>query len=218
MSNTHFGARRHARRVTGAASDDHQGHDDGRWSTHGERDLYDSEWVRLSLIDVELPDGSRFDHHVVTMGPAAMTAVLDESGDRVLLMWRHRFAPDVWNWELPGGLVDDGEKPAAAAAREVEEETGYRLHDLEHLVTFEPVVGMVRSPHHVYVARGAEQAGQPTETNEMQRMTWIPLDDVLGLIADGKILNSGTLIALLHVLATRSSPASGGGAPSTGKV
>lgn len=204
--------------MTGTGSaEDHQ-HDDGRWSTHGERDLYDSEWVRLSLVDVELPDGSRFDHHVVTMGPAAMTAVLDESGDHVLLMWRHRFAPDVWNWELPGGLVDEGEDPAAAATREVEEETGYQLHSLKHLVTFEPVVGMVRSPHHVYVSRGAEQVGRPTEANEMQRMKWIPLDNVLRLITDGKILNSGTLVALLHILAERNLNASGGGAPGTDEV
>ena len=37
----------------------------------------------------------------------------------------------------------------------------------------------------------------------MQRMEWVPLDDVLGLIRDGKILNSGSLVALLYVLATR---------------
>src|SRR3954471_942604 len=37
------------------------------WQVHGERSLYDSEWVRLSLVDVELPDGQRFEHHVVSM-------------------------------------------------------------------------------------------------------------------------------------------------------
>jgi 8-oxo-dGTP pyrophosphatase MutT (NUDIX family) len=175
--------------------------DDTAWQSHGERIIYDNEWVRLSLVDVELPNGERFEHHVITMRPAAMTAVLDDAGERVLLMWRHRFAPDLWNWELPGGLVEEDEEPIEAAAREVEEETGYRPRAIEHVVTFEPAVGMVRAPHHVFVARGAECIGDPTETTEMQRMEWVALTDVLALIRDGKILNSGTLVALLHVLA-----------------
>jgi 8-oxo-dGTP pyrophosphatase MutT (NUDIX family) len=175
------------------------------WLTHGERTLYDSEWVRLSLIDVGLPNGDRFEHHVVTLRPASIVAVLDDPGQHVLMMWRHRFAPNVWNWELPGGLVDGDEDPATTAAREAEEETGYRPRSVEHVVTYEPIIGMVRSPHHVYVAHGAERIGEPTETTEMQRMEWIPLDDVMALISEGKILNSGTLVGVLHILAARRS-------------
>lgn len=92
--------------------------DPHEWLVHGERDVYSSEWVRLSLVDVELPDGERFEHHVVTMRSAAMTVILDDARQHVGLIWRHRFAPSVWNWELPGGLVDDGEDPEATARRE----------------------------------------------------------------------------------------------------
>lgn len=144
----------------------------------GERTIYDNRWVRLSRVDVEPPDGQRFEHHVVTMPSAAMTVLIDETGERVLLLWRHRFASDVWNWELPGGVVDNGEDPAVAAAREVEEETGYRPSALQHLVTFEPMIGTVRSPHHVYLARVAVRVGEPMERTEMQRMEWMPLADV----------------------------------------
>jgi 8-oxo-dGTP pyrophosphatase MutT (NUDIX family) len=172
-----------------------------QWQVHGRRWLYESKWVRLGLVDVELPDGQRFEHHTLWMPSAAMTALLDDAGKRVLLMWRHRFVADVWNWELPGGLVEDGEDPALTAAREVEEETGYRPRRLEHAVTFQPLIGMVDSPHHVYVGHGAEKVGEPSEINEMQRMEWIPLADVPGLISDGLVRASGSLVALLHVLA-----------------
>jgi len=173
------------------------------WQVRGERTLYDNRWARLSKVDVELPDGQRFEHHVVTLPAAAMTVLLDEAEEHVLLLWRHRFASDVWNWELPGGVVDQAEDPAVAAAREVEEETGYRAIAFEHLVTFEPMIGTVRSPHHVFVARDAVRVGEPTESTEMQRMEWMPLSRVPALIAGGTIRNSGTLVGLLHVLAQR---------------
>jgi 8-oxo-dGTP pyrophosphatase MutT (NUDIX family) len=153
------------------------------------------------MADIELPDGQRYEHHTVWMPPAAMTALLDDDGAHVLLLWRHRFVPDLWNWELPGGLIDDGEEPATTAAREIEEETGYRPRQLEHLVTFEPMIGMVKCPHHVYLGRGAELVGEPTEKTEMERMQWIPLAMVPDLIRRGEVRNSGSLVALLHVLA-----------------
>ncbi len=175
--------------------------DDSRWIVHGRRPLYESEWIKLYKTDVELPDGQRFEHHTAWMPTAAMTALLNDDQTHVLLMWRHRFVPDLWNWELPGGLVDADEEPAEAAAREIEEETGYRPRSMEHLVTFEPMIGMVNNPHHVFVGRGAERVGDPTEKTEMQRMDWVPLTQVPSLIAQGLVSNSGTLVALLHVLA-----------------
>jgi 8-oxo-dGTP pyrophosphatase MutT (NUDIX family) len=175
--------------------------DDSRWIVHGRRPLYDSEWIKLYKTDVELPDGQRFEHHTVWMPSAAMTAMLNDDLTHVLLMWRHRFVPDLWNWELPGGLVDEGEDPAQAAAREIEEETGYRPRNIEHLVTFEPMIGMVNTPHHVFMARGAERIGEPTEKTEMQRMEWVPLAQIPDLINQGQVSNSGTLVALLHLLA-----------------
>ncbi|ODU04286.1 MAG: NUDIX hydrolase [Pseudonocardia sp. SCN 72-86] len=171
-----------------------------RWVVHSERPVYENEWVTVGLADISMPSGERFEHHTVVLPAAAMMVVLDDAGEHVLMAWRHRFVPDVWNWELPGGLLDDGETPAETAAREVEEETGYRPRSVEHLVTFEPMIGMVRNAHHVFVARGAERVGDATEVNE-GRFEWLQLADVPELIAKGRIMNSGSLVGLLHVLA-----------------
>ncbi len=176
--------------------------EDDRWIVHSERPIYENEWVTVGLADISQPSGDRFEHHTVTLPPAAMTVVLDDEGEHVLMSWRHRFVPDVWNWELPGGLLDEGEEPAETAAREVEEETGYRPRSIEHLVTFEPMVGTVRSAHHVFLARGAELVAEPSEVNE-GAFRWVALADVPELIAKGRISNSGSLVGLLHVLAFR---------------
>jgi 8-oxo-dGTP pyrophosphatase MutT (NUDIX family) len=155
--------------------------------------------VWLGQVDVELPDGARFWHHVVRLHRAAMMVLMDGQ-DRVLLLWRHRFVQDRWGWELPGGLIDEGEEPAETAVRELEEETGYRAGQVEHLITFQPMVGMVDSEHVVFTGRDPEKTGEPTETTEVERMEWVPLASVPGMIAAGEIWNSGTLVALLRLL------------------
>ena len=69
-----------------------------------------------------------------------MTVILDEAAERILLIWRHRFIIDRWMWELPGGYIDPGEDGIAAAAREVEEETGYRPRSIEAAGNWRPRV------------------------------------------------------------------------------
>ena len=75
-----------------------------RWKVHGRRTMYESDWVNVYLDDVELPDGTHIDHHVLTMPKASQTAiVVDDTRDQVLLIWRHRFITDKWGWEVPAG-------------------------------------------------------------------------------------------------------------------
>jgi len=170
------------------------------WRVLGVRSIYESRWIKLRLAEVELPSGQHFEHHTVTMPAAAMAVVISDDGENVLLSWRHRFVPDVWNYELPGGLLEDDEAAEVAVAREILEETGYRPREIRHLATFEPMIGMVSSPHHVFLARGAEHVGEPTELNE-GTYEWVPVRKIPTLIASGKVRNSGTLVGLLHYLA-----------------
>ena len=168
---------------------------------HGERSIYDNEWVRLVQVEIEPPDGRRFWHHVVRLQTVALAAVFDEH-DRVLLIWRHRFVPDAFGWELPGGIAEPGESGDVTAARETEEETGWRpTRPMRHLLSFQPMPGMVDTPHKIYTAAGAEQVGEPTDGEEAGVVEWMPMAKVPDLIRTGKVAGAGSLVALLHVLA-----------------
>jgi 8-oxo-dGTP pyrophosphatase MutT (NUDIX family) len=170
-----------------------------RWTVHGERTLYDTPWVRLRSLDVEQPDGTRTDYHVVRLRDLAVAAAVDER-ERVLMMWRHRFVTDTWAWELPMGLVEDGEAPASAAVRELEEETGWRPQAMRELIHAQPAAGITDSRHFVFRADGARRVGEPTERNESDRLEWIPLSSVRGMIARREIVSSATLVGVMALL------------------
>jgi 8-oxo-dGTP pyrophosphatase MutT (NUDIX family) len=170
-----------------------------QWRIHGERVVDENRHIRLSTVDVELPDGTRFTQYVARMPRCAMTLVLDEQ-QRVLLMYRHRFIIDAWVWELPGGYVDDAEDVAAAAAREVEEETGWRPRSMEHLVTFQPSIGSLDQPQEIYVARGADRVRTDPDANEAEMVRWVPLSEAVHMIDKGEIIGAATVVAIYRAL------------------
>jgi 8-oxo-dGTP pyrophosphatase MutT (NUDIX family) len=168
-----------------------------RWVVHGERTLYDSDWVRLVLADVEVPGGERFEHHVVRMPNFAAGTVVHDDARGLLLIRRHRFITDTWGWEIPAGRIDPGESPEDAAAREVLEETGWRAGPLRPLVTYQPTNGLSDQRFHVFLAAGASHVGDPTDPGESERVEWIPIDDVRALVARGEMVDGLSLTAVL---------------------
>ncbi len=183
----------------------------GSWKRFGEKTIYDSRWVRLGLVDVEAPNGQRWDYHVVHLGRIAIALVVDEQ-DRALMLWRYRFVTEQWGYELLGGLVDAGEEAAVTAAREAAEESGWRpVGEPEHLVSFEPLPGQVTAPTDVYLWRHAEQVGESTDAEEAGRLEWVPLRRVPELARRQELLGAGTLVALLYYLASRGTEACAAG-------
>lgn len=102
---------------------------------------------------------------------------------------------------MPGGHVDPNEDPAVTAAREVEEETGWRPRDVRPLVSLQPIVGSADAEYLLFVATGADYIGEPEDINEAERVAWLPLDSVRQRIETGEIVGAASQVGLLHVLA-----------------
>jgi 8-oxo-dGTP pyrophosphatase MutT (NUDIX family) len=182
----------------------------GAWQVFGERTLYDNRWVRLTLADVQAPNGERWEHHVVHLDRVAIALLMNER-DEVLMLHRYRFAVDQWGYELLGGLVEAGEEPAAAAKREAEEESGWRpLGEPVHLASFEPMPGMVTAQTDVFMWRGAEKVGEPTDTEEAGTLEWVPAERARELVQRHELLGGATLVAVLSYLLSRGASGAAG--------
>lgn len=175
-----------------------------QWTVRGARTIYTSPWVELDLVDVEPAGRPRYEHHLIKLAPVAATVLLNDRAE-VLLMWRHRFATDTWNWEIPSGIVEEGEGLAVAAAREVLEETGYQVDPaaLEELAYNQPIGGMSNAEHTVFLARDAVRVADPVDTHEADRIEWHPLDHVQQMIDDRQIVAGVAVTGLLQLLARR---------------
>ena len=113
--------------------------------------IFESPWVRL----VARPATSGEEPHYVLESADYVCAVcLDEAGDLVFV---RQFRPAVagMTCELPAGTVDPGEEPAAAAARELYEETGYRAASMQLLGCLWPDTGRLGNRQWCYFAHQA---------------------------------------------------------------
>ncbi|MBN9108615.1 MAG: Nudix family hydrolase [Pseudonocardia sp.] len=96
--------------------------------------------------------------------------VLRSSDGRVLVAERRPGVDGAGYWELPGGKIDAGETPAQAAARELREELGVRVDELEPWRTYTHDFSTGRVRLHFFRVRSWN--GEPTG-REGQRLAWV---------------------------------------------
>jgi ADP-ribose pyrophosphatase len=141
---------------------------------------------------VRYNDGEIVRQYVEHTGAAAVVALDDEG--RMLLIQQYRHPIRHRDWEIPAGLLDvPGEPALTAAQRELAEEA-----DLE-ASSWEPLLSMFSTPGgndeivHVFLARGvrtiAEAHAREAEEADI-RMEWVPLDEVVTAVLDGRMRNS----------------------------
>ena len=128
------------------------------WERLDERVVHDG-YRRLVARRYRLQNGSEREFEVKVEGPTAVVVALTPD-ERVVLVREFRPGIEEVLLELPGGGIDDGESPAAAAERELLEETGYR-GELEAAGSMVDCAYSTRI-RHVFVGRGCERAAEPT--------------------------------------------------------
>ncbi len=175
-----------------------------RWPVTASRSLLDGSFVSARRDTLRGPDGSVFDRDVVEHHDAVGTVVLDDDL-RVLLLGQYRHPVGHRLLELPAGLLDEpGEDPAQAAARELFEEAALRAADWRVLVDSFASPGVSTERWRVYLARDltvvpeSERHRGAHEEADLD-LHWLPLDDAVQAVLDGRIENP---MAVMGVLAT----------------
>ncbi|WP_433516266.1 NUDIX hydrolase [Nonomuraea sp. CA-143628] len=169
--------------------------------SRSERLLYAANGVDLRVVDLELTGGGHVEQPFVRT-PKAAGAVVFHAG-RALLLWRHRPVTDTWGWEIPLGEIGPDEDPERAAARLVEEQTGWRPGPLMPLIRIRTAEDVADSDHVIFVAYQASPIAAPNgdPAHERERAEWLPVLGIQRLISEQAITSATTAAALLHLLA-----------------
>ena len=144
--------------------------------------------MTLRVDRVALPGGPVLDeYHVVEYPDWACVLALTDDGDAVLVE-QYRYGVDRVLLELPAGMVDAGEDPAAAARRELAEETGYHARQWDALGRLAVEPGRHTNYGHVFVARGCRRVAAPApEPSEDLRVRVVPAPTLPALVEAGEI-------------------------------
>jgi len=144
-------------------------------------------------------DGKGFDieRSIVRHNGAAVMLAVDEK-NRVLLIRQYRMPPDAFLWELPAGTIDEGEKPAQTAKRELLEETGLRAKNWKKLATFYPSPGYGQEKMTIFLATELTQGeAQPMEDERIETR-WFTKKEFTEMIRSNKIIDGKTMIGYLY--------------------
>jgi ADP-ribose pyrophosphatase len=130
----------------------------------------------------------------------AIVPVVDHN---VILIRQFRITIERDLIELPAGLLEPGEEPVQCAARELEEETGYRPKELISLASYFSSVGFADERMHIFLALDPEKASLKLQPDERIREVLMPVQSIRENLDSQVFEDAKTIIGLREFLAYR---------------
>lgn len=171
------------------------------------RELRRERIVDCRVFDVERSvaespvDGSEHDYFRVVSGDWVQIIPVTDAGD-VVMVRQYRHGSSSFVLEVPGGIVDPGEDPAVAAARECLEESGYQVGTPQPIGSLNPNPAIHMHRLHSFYATGATKVAEiQNTTTEYTEVELVPLASLPDRLRAGDIdhsLVAATLWRFLH--------------------
>ncbi len=171
----------------------------GPLTIHGERPVFGNPWLLAVDYHVSTPAGRQFTYTIVHFRKWATGVVPLHDDGTVTLVGQHRFALDLYSWEIPEGGADEGEEPIDAAKRELAEEAGLAGADWREILQMHLSNSVTDEHAFVYLATGLSAAEAHPDDTEDLAVKRVPFAEALEMVEAGQITDAITVAALLKV-------------------
>lgn len=146
---------------------------------------------------MQIPNGNVVKWDFIKHNGAAAVVPVDGEG-RLIMVRQYRNALERYTLEIPaGGLQTPDEPTMDAAARELEEETGYKAGQIELLITIRTTVAFCNEKIDIYLARNLTAGRQHLDEDEYVQVKACTVDELTEKIYSGEIQDSKTVAAIL---------------------
>ena len=164
--------------------------------------LYQGKVFRLQRDTVIEPGGVRADRDIIVHPGSVVVLPIFEDG-RVLLIRQYRHSVGEFLWELVAGRKEPDETPAAAARRELIEETGYRAKRLHRMMRVIPTPGFVNEWMWIFAAEGLRKGEARPEEDEKITARLFTLRQAESMIEKGTLHDAKSICGLLFYMRYR---------------
>jgi len=157
--------------------------------------VYDGRAVKLRVDTVQTTGERRTTREIVEHADCVAIVTLD-ADNNVLLVNQFRKPAEKELLEIPAGGIDPGEDPEATVRRELREETGYLPRKIERLGGFYSAPGYCTEYLYLYLATDLVPSPLCAEDTEGIELVRVPIAQIPGLIASGKICDAKSIAGL----------------------
>ncbi len=163
------------------------------------REAYRGPAFWVTTDQVLEPSGIQVRRDIVRhTGSVVVLAIEEHHLEPTLLLERqYRPAAGQYLWELPAGRIDEGQRPAAAAKRELLEETGYTAARWKRILRFWASPGFVAEAMSVYLARGLRRGRARPEDDEAISCRFFSLSAAVRMVMRSTICDAKTIAGVL---------------------
>ncbi len=175
------------------------------WPVASSTDLHRDDWVVALRSDRIRRPGHLEEEpfrRLVLEHPGAVVILAVDDDERVLCMRQYRHAAQRRLVELPAGLCDQaGEDPLEVGRRELLEEAELEAGEWTHLASTFSSPGLSDELMHFYLARDLRAADRgdfvPQHEEADMETFWVPYDDLVKAVLDGRIGDAPVVVAVL---------------------